>query len=58
MNQQTPKENDASESGQSASVRQIKAEELFGPHNQVLIEHRGEIYTLRITKNDKLILNK
>lgn len=32
--------------------------ELFRAGNEVLIEHRGEIYRLRLTRQDKLILTK
>lgn len=35
------------------------SEDLFrGGHNELLIEHRGECYRLRLTRQDKLILNK
>jgi hemin uptake protein HemP len=37
----------------------IRSESLFrSGHNEVLIEHRGECYRLRLTRQDKLILNK
>lgn len=37
----------------------IRSETLFpSGHNEVLIEHRGECYRLRLTRQDKLILNK
>ncbi len=32
--------------------------DLFGHSNEILIEHAGEIYRLRITRNGKLILQK
>lgn len=42
----------------SDGVRIVSARELLGERRLVQIEHRGEIYTLRITKNDRLILTK
>lgn len=36
----------------------IKSKALFNGQQQVAIEHEGEIYLLRITKQDKLILTK
>ena len=43
----------------SAPVPTLRSEDLFrGGHNELLIEHRGECYRLRLTRQDKLILNK
>ncbi len=39
-------------------VLRVRSEELFGARREVQIEHRGEIYRLRITRQDKLILTK
>ncbi|MEL7022692.1 MAG: hemin uptake protein HemP [Pseudomonadota bacterium] len=36
----------------------VAAKALFGDNREVRIEFRGELYSLRITKNDKLILTK
>jgi len=36
----------------------INSERLFAGQRTLLIKHRGEYYTLRITANDKLILTK
>lgn len=36
----------------------IRSRELFGTGRQLLIEHSGHIYLLRITQNNKLILTK
>jgi hemin uptake protein HemP len=36
----------------------IQASLLFQGSQEILIEHNGETYRLRITKNDKLILTK
>lgn len=42
-----------------ASAPRIRSETLFSTGNkEVLIEHRGECYRLRLTRQDKLILNK
>ena len=44
--------------GNQAQRRQIRSDELFGSQREVLIEHAGEIYSLRQTSKDKLILTK
>ena len=36
----------------------IPAERLFQGSQEIRIDHNGEAYRLRITKNDKLILTK
>jgi hemin uptake protein HemP len=36
----------------------IESAHLFGKRKEILIQHEGELYRLRITKNGKLILNK
>lgn len=36
----------------------LRTEELFRHGRELVIEHRGEEYRLRLTRNDKLILNK
>jgi hemin uptake protein HemP len=36
----------------------IPAEQIFGEHREVWIEHNGERYRLRITRRGKLILQK
>lgn len=38
--------------------RILHASTLLGERGMVQIEHRGEIYTMRITKNNRLILTK
>ena len=38
--------------------RQIRSGDLFGEQLEVLIEHSGEIYSLRQTSKGKLILTK
>jgi hemin uptake protein HemP len=41
-----------------SAARAIQARELFGQSAVVFIEHRGERYQLRQTRNGKLILTK
>lgn len=36
----------------------LRSEDLFRSGNELIIEHRGEEYRLKLTRNDKLILNK
>ena len=36
----------------------IPTQQLFQGHQEIVIDHKGESYRLRITKNDKLILTK
>jgi hemin uptake protein HemP len=36
----------------------LRSEELFRDACELIIEHRGEEYRLKLTRNDKLILNK
>lgn len=36
----------------------FRSETLFGGASEIRIEHRGERYSLRITRNGKLILTK
>lgn len=40
------------------SVKSISSAELFGDHREIVILHAGELYRLRITGNNKLILTK
>jgi len=42
----------------SPEAKLFKAIDLFGPSSVVFIEYRGELYQLRQTRNDKLILTK
>lgn len=39
-------------------IKLISSESLFGLGKEILIQHRGEQYHLRVTRNDKLILTK
>jgi len=40
------------------NLRTLHTADLLQGAREVLIEHRGEIYRLRLTRNDKLILQK
>ncbi len=40
------------------NVRTVSAQEIFQGDREVCIEHEGEIYRLRITRRNKLILQK
>jgi hemin uptake protein HemP len=42
----------------TGTARQVSARELLGSARTLQIEHNGEIYTLRLTRNDRLILTK
>ena len=42
----------------TTTVRSVTSEELFQGQREILIQHAGETYRLRLTRNDKLILNK
>ena len=43
---------------QSPSQGSIPTDRLFRGRQEILIDHSGEIYRLRITRNGKLILTK
>ena len=42
----------------SEAVQQVRAQALLGARGILRIEHHGEVYTLWITRNDRLILTK
>lgn len=42
----------------AALPRHVSAIELFGDAREVILEHDGQLYRLRITANGKLILTK
>jgi hemin uptake protein HemP len=44
--------------GGSDAPPRLLARDLFGVRREILIEHLGQIYRLRITANEKLILTK
>ena len=41
-----------------ASVPTLTARSLLGTGRVIRIDHEGELYTLRLTRNNKLILTK
>ncbi|MDA1049261.1 MAG: hemin uptake protein HemP [Planctomycetota bacterium] len=41
-----------------ASPRQWTSKELLAGHTEAIIVHGGEVYRLRCTRNNKLILHK
>jgi hemin uptake protein HemP len=45
-------------SGAAGRKPRIKSERLFDGSSEIVIVHRDEEYSLRITKNGKLILTK
>ncbi|MEZ4331648.1 MAG: hemin uptake protein HemP [Myxococcota bacterium] len=42
----------------SRPVRRVRASDVLGPRGLLQIEHEGEVYTLRLTRNNRLILTK
>ncbi len=36
----------------------LRSQDLFRDSNELIIEHQGQEYRLRLTRNDKLLLNK
>jgi hemin uptake protein HemP len=42
----------------AAKSKMVSSEKLFGDQREIRIEHLGEIYSLRLTRNGKLILTK
>jgi len=46
------------ESAQRKGIRCIDSRRLLGGGRELVIEHAGEEYRLRLTRNDKLILTK
>ncbi len=40
------------------AIQTVRAKDLLGERGVVLIEHDGEVYTLRKTRNGRLILTK
>lgn len=50
--------NAASPHAAQAQAARLSTEALFGTRAELEIEHKGEIYRLRITRTGKLILTK
>jgi hemin uptake protein HemP len=42
----------------AAPATRLKSQDLFKGGHEIVIEHHGAEYRLRLTRNDKLILNK
>jgi hemin uptake protein HemP len=42
--------------GDPRNVYRVSSTELLGPRGEIVIEHRGREYRLRVTQNGKLIL--
>jgi hemin uptake protein HemP len=41
-----------------AAAKVVRTQELFGAEKEIVIDHEGERYRLRITRRGKLILQK
>ena len=48
----------ATKEGASATVRRLRVADLFTGDRELILEHGGQDYRLRITANGKLILTK
>jgi hemin uptake protein HemP len=48
----------ASESSRGPSIPLFRSQDLFGRGREILIEHGGCFYRLRVTHSNKLILTK
>lgn len=42
----------------ATAVPKVSSDALFGAHREVRIVHRGQLYTLRVTRLGRLILTK
>jgi hemin uptake protein HemP len=49
---------DAARPQSSGEVRTVDARDLLGARGLLRIQHEGEVYTLRLTRNNRLILTK
>lgn len=56
--QSTQESHDDGPARPGARPRTLVASDLLGDGRVLHIEHRGEVYKLRITRNDRLILTK
>lgn len=48
----------ATEVARGPAIPLLRSEELFGQAREILIEHSGGFYRLRVTHSNKLILTK
>lgn len=58
MNDFNDKNKEVRNTANVANRPRITTRELFAAQSEVIIEHQGEEYRLRITSNGKLILTK
>jgi hemin uptake protein HemP len=56
--QEAPQDNRAVSAGESKTEEIVPSLRLFGGRREIWIEHAGERYRLRITRRNKLILQK
>ncbi|MCR9094189.1 MAG: hemin uptake protein HemP [bacterium] len=49
---------DGSAEDPADTIKRVRAGEMLGPKGILQIEHEGEVYTLRLTRNNRLILTK
>lgn len=54
----TPSAQQPSLPGTPVMTVELRSQELFRDRREILIEHANEIYRLRLTSNNKLILTK
>lgn len=54
----TRSEPKTTENEAARAVRRVRASDVLGPRGILQIEHEGEVYTLRVTRNNRLILTK
>jgi len=55
---QSAQREEASPRSPEERVRTVNATEILGPTGMLRIELEGEVYTLRLTRNRRLILTK
>ncbi len=53
-----PEDSQENSLNEAEAVRLIRSEELLAGAQEVLIEHDGQTYRLRLTRSGKLILHK
>ena len=56
--QPLPARSDSSASTDASEPRRIESHALLRGGRRLIIDHRGDSYTLLLTRNDKLILTK
>lgn len=57
-NDPAKRQSDPADAQSDESPKVINAQELFDGEREICIEHEGEMYRLRITRRNKLILQK